>query len=156
MWNWNYYGYENVLATIETWLASRVPSLWWRYRTESLEDLRHPILAPITLLMPWTWIMRDLHVLRGKAADIGPLKQVATLAGNILFRVGMKPAGIAAFLKHLGALAENLEPNKTDREPLRPDIARQIAGAALASIPDINYWTVCNAEMERSPDFQIA
>jgi GT2 family glycosyltransferase len=155
-WNWNFFGYEDSVTAIDKWLESRQPSIWWRFRLARLDDLRHPNLCPITLMMPWTWVIRDLHVLRSKVGDFGSIGHVTTIAGNILIRLGMKPQGVMAFTKHLDQLASSVEPHQTTREPLRQDIAHQIAVSALESIPDNSYWQICNAGIERSSDFKIS
>jgi len=154
-WNWNYFGYESSYASVESWLTSRLPSIWWRYRMVRLDDLRHPGLSPISLLLPWTRIIRDLHVLQGKVGDIGRISDVASLAGSLLQHLGMETDRVAAFLKHLEQLTESLKPQPS-REPLRLDIANPIAAGALESIPDAGFWTRCNAEMRLSPEFQIS
>jgi hypothetical protein len=153
-WNWNYFGYENLFATVESWLSGRLPSIWWRYRMARLDDLRHTGLNPVTLLLPWTWIIRDLHKLQARVGDIGRISDVAALAGSLLQRLGMETHAVAAFFRQLEQLTASLEPLPS-RQPLRLDIANPIAVGALESIPDAGFWSRCNAEMPLSAEFQL-
>jgi GT2 family glycosyltransferase len=155
-WAWNFYGYEESLKSLDRWLESRLQSIWWRHRLARMDDVRHPSLCPITLLMPWVWILRDLDMLRKNAGDIGQIGALATIAGNILIRLGMKPQNVIAMTQHIEKLAAELDAGHASPQPLSPQIARQVAVAALENIPDASYWQICNAGMEQSSDFHLA
>ncbi len=79
-WNWNYHGFEDDLKDVPTWLQGRALLYWNRYQQFRVQDLAHPQLAYITLLLPWAWALRDLSIVRTRDASVGRLTDLVAVA----------------------------------------------------------------------------
>jgi len=149
-WNWHYQGSENMFSSVAVWLSARVPMIWKRYRVCRLADLQHPILSPITLLLPWVWTVRDLRALHGTVGDIGRPADLINAAATLLTRYGADEQQVWVLKRHLENLIGGFDSHLQDDLPLRPEILNVILLTAAESIPDGNYWRICSAELERS------
>jgi GT2 family glycosyltransferase len=139
-WNWNYYGYEHTVRDLSFWLSTRLPFIWQRYRTFRAEDLQHPTLAPLTLRAPWSWIIRDLFILRKTVPAVGHVPKVVEIAATVLKRYGMNPQPLLKLVNWLNELCTTLEDTNPPSATLHPEIANRLLTIALESIPDGNYW----------------
>jgi len=143
IWSWNYYGYEASFKDVPTWVAHRAGVIWSRYRLCRVEDLNHPSLTYISLLLPWSWTLRDLNALASTAADMGDFRQVAQLARDVLTYYGYDGGLVGRASEWLGRLAEGLPNAARCSGPLHPDILAHVRYGALESIPDMNYARRC-------------
>jgi len=140
-WNWNYFGYEELLVDPGKWVAERLPFIWRSYRAFRVLDLPHPELRPITFLLPWSMMIRDLFILRQSAGDIGNIRNsLADILVEVARRYGMRRGLAMQFVDWLTKLGKELEKGQRSPHPLAGAMMLAIQYAALESIPDGNYW----------------
>jgi GT2 family glycosyltransferase len=145
IWNWNYFGFERCFADAAAWLTHRAATIWARYRLCRVEDLNHPPLTYISLLLPWSWTVRDLNALAKTVPDVGDLGQVAQLARDVLSYYGYDGDLVGRAAEWLGQLAVGQTNAARCAGPLRPDVLAHVRFGALESIPDMNYVRRCRA-----------
>jgi biofilm PGA synthesis N-glycosyltransferase PgaC len=139
-WNWNYFGYEHRFATPADWIGVRLPAIWEEFRLCRVIDLKHPVLCPITLLFPFSWIIRDLNALQPKIKDIGHIADVIAIAGSVVLQYGMPEKHAVDMCNWLTQLLTELNlPAKSDQR-LHKQIAHWVKVRAQESIPDVTYW----------------
>jgi len=140
-WNWNYFGYEDRLANTANWVSDRLQYIWRTYRVFRVLDLDQPTLRPITFMLPWSWMMRDLFILRQSAGDIGNIRNgLADSLVEIARRYGMRRGLAMQFVDWLTKLGNTLEQGNRSPHPLAGALMNAIQYAALESIPDGTYW----------------
>jgi cellulose synthase/poly-beta-1,6-N-acetylglucosamine synthase-like glycosyltransferase len=143
-WRWNYFGFEEALKDVPTWLDTRLPIHWTSYQSFRVEDLDYSKLAYITLLFPWAWALRDLAIVRSRDARAGGLVDVAALAERILTTYGYPTETVVNAARWLQELALSLDEGAGAQSPLHPRIASRMRVFALQSIPDLTYGASCS------------
>lgn len=144
-WNWNYYGFEDCVADIPTWIARRVPLIWGTYRRFRVEDLRYPALTYISLLFPWSWTIRDLDALCNTASDVGSVFDMVLLARDVLTLYGFDLETVLTVTQWLEQLVAHLGHRREAQASLDPRILAHLRFSALESIPDVNYRQRCRS-----------
>jgi glycosyltransferase involved in cell wall biosynthesis len=145
IWNWNYAGFEDCFADVNTWIERRVPMTWGMYQRFRVEDLEYPKLTYISLLFPWSFIIRDLDVLGKTVSDVGSPCEVASLARAVLTAYGFEADLVGRAAQWLEQLAVSLGHRREAQTPLHPDILGHLRFGSLQSIPDLNYGRRCRA-----------
>jgi GT2 family glycosyltransferase len=146
IWNWNRYSFEGNLDTVPMWIAKALPTIWAIYRGFRVVDLQFAALAPITLSMPWEWIVRDLHAMRAAGVETGEIRELIPMARAVLEQYGCGSVLAANLCGRLDRLIAELEDRRAGRGRLSPDIISAVRWMALESIPDGNYWRKCDSK----------
>lgn len=141
-WNWQYVGYENLLADMKVWLNERVPRIWAAYRYMRVREMDHPTISAITLLMPWSMMIRDVFAMRKSMRYFADPTPLIAVAGDVLSRYGATQQFVADVQRWLAQLISSLEqtPGWPAVDVLICDVARHYA---LECIPDAAYWGKC-------------
>jgi hypothetical protein len=139
-WNWNYFGFGDKVVNLDLFIQNRVPTVWQVYRRMRIKDIRHPILYPITMLMPWSCMVRDLYALRNSIGEFGEIRTVIDLCRSVLQLCGAQPHTTEHVVQWLNQLADSLEEKIVARPALPPAVLNVIQLCALESLPDANYW----------------
>jgi glycosyltransferase involved in cell wall biosynthesis len=141
-YSWQSFEYEQPPGEIGAWLDDRICKIWRAYRFIRVQELDQPKLSAITLLMPWSCMIRDFFTLRQWAhyqADPTPL---IPLAGEVMTRCG-GPAKLVLVLQGwLAQLISSLE-KTPGLPPVDSAILHVIRHYAFESIPDSAYWRNC-------------
>ena len=140
-WNWHYIEYDDLLMrqagavanqpqnskplpwwearSTEHWVANRLQSIWRRYRLCRMLDLDLPDLRPITFLLPWSWIMRDLFALRKTAGEIGNIcNGLCDILVEVAKRYGIRRVLTVRFIDWLTKLGKSLENGEVSPYPM--------------------------------------
>lgn len=150
-WNWHAPNQEQFgyYQSVNRWMKGRLPTLWQNYRIMRLQDRPTPKIAIVTCLLPWSVIVRDLHLLftrHGGAADLGV---ISVLAQQVLQGLGAEP-GPAAWIKQwLDSLIASLPALPGPRGEWNANLLNEIKVAAMVSIPERNYWSAVQSVFER-------
>ena len=97
----------------------------------------------LSLKAAWSWIVRDLLVVRQSDAEVGDIQQVAVVAAEVVRQCGMSADRAASLVAWLRELIGTLEPpaQPPPGRPLHPGLANLIYTRALESIPDVHFWS---------------
>ncbi len=142
-WNWYYHGSENLFLDMSRWLQTRPQAIWGNYCSLRAAELSMPQLSCVTLLMPWTMLMRDVNALRAAVPDAGNIADVAIAARHVLGRYGFHPQLVGQLAQWLEGLATRIDAEASTRGRLRREICDAIAYGALGCIPDAGYAQLC-------------
>jgi hypothetical protein len=96
-----------------------------------------------TLRLPWARTIRDLHALRATAGEFGAIREVVSLAQEVLTSCGFDADFVMRVTEWLEELDVSLGDRPSDRGPLPPMLLAQLRLSALESIPDLNYLRRC-------------
>jgi GT2 family glycosyltransferase len=140
-WNWQYFAHEDQLVSLERFMEVRLPTVWGIYRRMRLFDMRYPSLYPITMLMPWSCMIRDLHAMRKAIGEIGEIANVIDICRGVMQFCGAQPETVEQAARWLGELAASLDDNTESRPRLPPNLVEYIKLNAMENLPDANYWT---------------
>jgi glycosyltransferase involved in cell wall biosynthesis len=141
IWKWNFFGYERDLSNLERFIDPRLPMIWRAYRRMRMFDIRHPSLYPITLLVPWSWMIRDLFRLRETSGESGEIRNVIDICRGALQFSGADAQTVERAAQWLNQLVVSLEEKLEVRPSLPPAVIECIKFHAMESLMDRDYWT---------------
>jgi len=139
---WNWYrppaDLAGHFANTSAWLQQRHPWIWRDYAARAISDARTPGLTAITTALPWSQVMRDLHLLAGRtgvSVDLRPLIDIAT-------EIHVTHGFGAFFNSWLRDRLEDIEGQCGTGvgDPLHPTVLANIRDHALRVIPRKGYW----------------
>lgn len=141
-WKWQYDGGEmrGQFQSLAAWNATRPHVHWSTYRHYRVEDQPHPALAYITMLLPWSMVMRDLDQLHKLTGDEPGLHEIATLASAIIGRSGVGHGTMLAATQWLRELAASLSQDRPRSGPLHPEVLGTLKNLAEQSLQESGYW----------------
>ena len=141
-WKWNYDGPDlaGEFASLEAWASRRLPVLWAIYGAFWQAEQQARVLSFITLLMPWSMMIRDLHALRKTVGDVGNLQGLVALGAGVLARCGAENGTVAAAVRSLSCLVQSLDAVPAARPAMHPSVLQYIERTALESISGADRW----------------
>jgi GT2 family glycosyltransferase len=129
------------LNSLATWVSQRLSHIWRLYGAQRLRDRAAPKIAILTCQLPWTMILRDLHRMASREGRPAHLHPLAPRARNLLLQLGADPVVANYVQQELETLVADLPAGPGQVAELDPRLFQAIEEAALAHIPDINYWS---------------
>jgi cellulose synthase/poly-beta-1,6-N-acetylglucosamine synthase-like glycosyltransferase len=142
--NWQSFEFEPPPPDLIPWLHDRISKIWRAYRFMRVREIDHPTLSAITLLMPWSCMIRDVFALRKSARFFADPAPLIPLAGEVFTRYGAPQKLVAAIQTWLSKLIQSLEQNPA-WPPLNSAITDIARHYAFESIPDAAYWRNCES-----------
>ena len=139
---WNWYRPAADLAghfhDVGTWLQHRHPWIWQDFASRMTGDASLPRLTAITAALPWSQVMRDVHLLAERSGRAVDLRPVVELAKAVHEAHGYG----AEFILWLSTRLENVlkQCETSVMESLNPLVFSQLRECALRAIPRRGYW----------------
>jgi len=153
-WKWHYFGEEKSFCDLRTWLENRPNTIWMGYSFCRGEDRWTQQLSYITLLMPWSVLMRDVNALRATVPNAGNIAGIAGIAKQVLGSYGYDPQLISQLTQWLDGLAASIDAEAPKRGGLRGEIVDVVSFGAFSFIPNANYAQVCLRNAATVPGLQ--
>ncbi|HUB26508.1 MAG TPA: glycosyltransferase [Tepidisphaeraceae bacterium] len=151
IWKWNEAAFAPHRASMPAWLAEGLPTIWRIYRVFRVMDLKFPGLTPVTMRMPWEWMVRDLHVMGGAGMETGEIRDLIPLARGVIESYG-GAAVTPSLCSRLQSLIDELEDGVSAGGRLLPEIVSAVQWQALEGMPDGNYWHKCEPMLHRDAE----
>ena len=141
-WKWQYDGGEmrGQFQSLSAWVSSRPYVHWSTYRQYRLEDQPHPAVAYITMLLPWSMLMRDLDQLHKLTGDEPGLIEIVALASRLLSRCGAGHGTMLAATHWLRQLAADLNQDRPRSGSLHPEVLKTLEHLAVENVQEASYW----------------
>jgi len=139
---WNWYrpaaDLAGHFANIDVWLQQRHPWIWHDYAGRVVGDVGAPRLTAITTALPWSQVMRDLHLLAGRAGTAVDLRTVVDVAMELHAANGFGDR----FTDWLRARLESVrgQCGGGAGDPLHPMVLSKVRDHATRAIPRREYW----------------
>lgn len=153
-WNWYFDRdfYQGNYQSLPRWADTRLDWIWRDYQHRMLTDSICPQVSVVSLLLPWSLILRDLVYINKSSNTNFDLRPIMAIANNMLSNKCKDSGTVTGLMSVLHTIYVENQPAVPVSIP--DQIAAKVNHLASSFIPDRNYWSFIDSAFQTSASQQ--